>query len=139
MLSSPRSLYALARDGFLPAALAGIHPKRRTPHVAIWAHAALAVACASTGTFQSLAIISNVGLLLLYLLSCAAALELTRRDVRMESPPFVVPLGWMWPVAGSMVILWILSTATPRETAVTAAVLGVATVIFVITRGARSA
>jgi amino acid transporter len=62
MLSSPRSLYALARDGFLPPVLARIHPAHRTPAIAIWTHAALVLLFASTNSFQSLAIISNVGL-----------------------------------------------------------------------------
>lgn len=134
MLSSPRSLYALARDGFLPRALARIHPARRTPHVAIWTHAGLAMIFASTNTFQGLAIISNVGLLLLYLLCCGAALELARRDVRTESPPFSVPLPWVWPVAGGALVIWILSTATVAEVALTGAVLGIATLLYVGTR-----
>jgi amino acid transporter len=131
MLSSPRSLYAIARDGFLPRALAAVHPAWRTPHVAIWTHAVLATVFASTSTFQALAIISNVGLLLLYLLSCAAAVELTRRDVRTDAEPFRPPLFWLWPAAGGVVILWILSTATARELTVTALVLSVATVLYV--------
>ena len=131
MLSSPRSLYALARDGFLPRALAGIHAERRTPDVAIWTHAALAAIFASTNTFQALAIISNVGMLLLYLMSCGAALELTRRDVRTDGAPFTVPLPWLWPVAGAVVILWILTTATSTELTVTGLVLAVATVLYV--------
>ena len=134
MLSSPRSLYALARDGFLPRALARIHPDRRTPDVAIWTHAALAVIFASTNTFQSLAIISNVGLLLLYLLCCGAALELARRDIRTDSAPFTVPLPWLWPVAGGGLVLWILSTATIAEVAVTGIVLGIATTLYVAAR-----
>lgn len=134
MLSSPRSLYALARDGFLPSALASIHPARRTPHVAIWTHAGLAMIFASTNTFQGLAIISNVGLLLLYLLCCGAALELARRDVRTESAPFSVPLPWVWPVAGGALVIWILSTATVAEVALTGAVLGIATLLYVGTR-----
>jgi amino acid transporter len=132
MLSSPRSLYAIARDGFLPRPLARIHPTARTPYVAIWTHAVLAAVFATVSTFQTLAIISNVGLLLLYGLSCAAALELTRRDVRTDAAPFAAPLPWLWPIAGGIVILWILSTATLREVTITALVLAVATVLYVI-------
>lgn len=130
MLSSPRSLYALARDGFLPSALARIDPVRRTPATAIWAHAVLAIIFASTGTFQSLAIISNVGMLFLYLMSCGAALELSRRDVRTDAAPFTIRGGWLWPVLGAVLVLWILSTATMRELAVTGVVLMVASGIY---------
>ena len=132
MLSTPRSLYALARDGFLPAVFARIHPVNRTPAVAIWTHAALVLAFASTNTFQVLAIIGNVGLLILYSLACAAALELARRDVRTDGRPFAPSGAWIGPVMGLLLMLWILSTATPVELAVTAGVLIVASLAYAV-------
>jgi amino acid transporter len=138
MFSSPRSLYALARDGFLPAALARIHPAYHTPATAIWTHAVLVLLFASTNTFQSLAIISNVGTLMLYLLACAAALELARRDVRTEAPPFAPPGAWLGPVAGGALVVWILSTATPAEFALTAIVLVVAALAYVVRKRTQS-
>ena len=130
MLSSPRSLYAIARDGLLPAAFSRIDPRTRTPTVAIWTHAVLVLAFASTNTFQSLAIIGNVGLLTLYSLACGAALELARRDVQIEGKPFAPPGAWIAPVAGALLMLWILSTATPAEFGVTGVVLGVAALAY---------
>ena len=53
MLSSPRSLYAFGRDGFLPRALARVHPSFHTPHVAIVVHALLAAALAISSTFRT--------------------------------------------------------------------------------------
>ena len=138
MLSSPRSLYALARDGFLPPVLARIDPRAHTPAIAIWTHAVLVLACASTNTFQTLAIISNVGMLLMYLLACAAALELGRRDVRIDGRPFAPPLVWLGPVAGALLMLWILSTATLRELGITALVLTIATLGYVLRATLRS-
>ena len=35
VLVGPRILYALAAGGELPSALAAVHPRRLTPHVAI--------------------------------------------------------------------------------------------------------
>jgi len=137
MLSSPRSLYALARDRFLPAVFARIDPTHRTPATAIWTHAALVLVFASTNTFQSLAIIGNVGLLALYLLACAAALELARRDVRAGAPPFALPGAWLGPVAGGALLLWILSTATPAEFALTAIVLAVAALAYAVRASRR--
>lgn len=137
MLSTPRSLYALARDGFLPRPLARIDHVHRTPHVAIWTHAALVFGLAITSTFQTLAIIGNVGLLLLYLLACAAAVALVRRGIRIADAPFVVPGWWFAPIAGAALIVWILSTATARELLVTGAVLGSATLAYVIRNRAQ--
>jgi basic amino acid/polyamine antiporter, APA family len=138
MLSSPRNLYAMARDGFLPRAFARIHPVRRTPTIAIWTHAALVTAFASTNTFQALAILSNVGTLLLYLLCCGASLELARRDVRTDGDPLTFPGLWLAPVIGSALVLWILSTATAREFAVTGGVLAAASLAYVVRNRAQS-
>ena len=41
MLGSPRALFAFARDGILPAAVARIHPRFHTPHVAIMLYACI--------------------------------------------------------------------------------------------------
>ena len=136
MLSTPRSFYALARDGFLPAAFARIHPVHRTPSTAIWTHAAFVLLLASTNTFQALAIIANVGLLLLYLLCCGAALMLAHRDVRTEGTPFAIPGARLAPVLGAALMLWILSTATAREVSLTAIVLGAATLAYLV-KGVR--
>jgi amino acid transporter len=134
MLSSPRNWYALARDGFLPAPLAQIDPKWRTPRNAIWTHAALATVCASVSTFQSLAIISNVGLLILYLLCCGAALQLQRRGIAEEGAPFDWPGTRVAPMLGAVLMLWILSTATRTELGITALVLMIATIVYVVRR-----
>jgi APA family basic amino acid/polyamine antiporter len=137
MLCMPRTIYAFARDGLLPRVFARIHPTWRTPAVAIWTNAAIVVLVAGSQTFQALAIISNVGSLLLYLLCCAAALELARRDVRMADAPFTFPGAWLAPVAGAALVLWILSTATAREFAVTAGVLAAATLAWVVRKRAQ--
>jgi amino acid transporter len=132
MLCMPRTIYAFARDGFLPAVFARIHPTWRTPAVAIWTNAAIVLLFASSQTFQALAIVSNVGTLLLYLLCCGAALELARRDVRMADAPFTFPGAWLAPAAGATLVVWILSTATAREFAVTGGVLAAATLAYVV-------
>jgi amino acid transporter len=132
MLSTPRSLYAIARDGLLPAAFARIDPATRTPVVAIWTHAALVLIFASTNTFQALAIIGNVGLLILYFVACGAALELARRDVRTDGRPFAPPGARIAPIVGALLMLWILSTATAAEFAVTAVVLVIAAAGYAI-------
>jgi APA family basic amino acid/polyamine antiporter len=44
ILVGPRIAYAMALDGLFPAAIARVHPVRRTPHIAIVAQAATAIA-----------------------------------------------------------------------------------------------
>lgn len=138
MLSTPRSWYALARDGFLPSFFMRIDPARRTPVRAIWSHALVVMLLASTNRFEGLAIIANVALLTLYLMCCAAALQLSRTGVVAGGAPFTMPGAWLGPVLGAALVLWILSTATPREYGLTAAVLAVATFAYLLRKRAQS-
>lgn len=133
-LAAPRALYAFARDGLLPRAVGHVHPTFRTPHVAILAHSAVVLALALSGTFQSLAIIANVAVLLLYLACCVAAAELRRRGVQGGGLPLRVPGGYAVSVAGCAVILWMLSEVTWQEFAVVGGLLLVASVQFLLAR-----
>ncbi len=51
VLSGPRYLYALAQDGFGPRALTSLHPRFRTPAVAILTQTAIALPLAFSGSF----------------------------------------------------------------------------------------
>jgi amino acid transporter len=135
MLGSPRALYAFGRDGSLPAALAGVHPRFRTPHVAILVHAAIVCALAVSSSFTQLAILANVAALTLYLTCVAAAYQLQRRDVRAEGTPFVLPFGPAIPALAAVVIVWVLSHATAREFGVELGVLAAATAFYLLRRG----
>ncbi len=134
ILGSPRIIFAFGRDRVLPAWFAHIHPRFHTPDVAIITYAAIAFVLSFSSTFQKLAILANVVTLLLYLLCCLAALELTRRDVRTDGAPFTFPGANLIPILAIGVIIWILAHATAKEFAVTAVCLGVASLLFLVRR-----
>ncbi len=134
MLGSPRVLFALGRDGILPAFFARVHPRHGTPTAAIVAHAIVVAALSTAGTFGGLLVMANVAVLSLYLLCCAAAWQLERRDVRGAGEPFRPPGGGFLPLAACGAILVILSSATAAEFGVEALVLGAATMLFVLRR-----
>jgi amino acid transporter len=138
MLGSPRLLFAFGRDGVLPERFAAIHARFHTPHVAIGVHAALACALAFVGRFGQLILLSNVAVLLLYLLCSAGAFELSRRDVRDDTgTPFTFPGGRIVPVLACVAVLWILSNATREEFAVTGVVAAIATVLYLLRSAQR--
>jgi basic amino acid/polyamine antiporter, APA family len=132
ILSSPRIIYAFWRDGFIPKWFAHVHPRFRTPDVAIVTYATAAFALSFSSTFQKLAILSNMAVLFLYILCCLAALELNRRDVRSDGPPFKFRCSSVIPIAAIILIIWVLAHATKDEFVITGASLAVASVLYFI-------
>jgi amino acid transporter len=130
ILSSPRILFAFGRDGVLPAWFAHVHPRYRSPDVAIISYAVVAFAFSVSSTFEALAVLSNIAVLLMYLLCCAGCWVLIGRDVRADGTPFSFPGVKIVPALAIAVILWILTHATLREFAVTGAVLAVASLLY---------
>lgn len=114
--SIPRMLYAFARDGYLPNALASVSSSSHAPTAAIITQAALAFALAVSGTFEFLAVLANVSALVLYLGCALAAWQLRRTNVSTPgAAPFSVPLGGILPWITCLVIAWLLTGLTQSE------------------------
>jgi len=135
ILAGPRALFALARDGFLPRALAAVHPHFHTPHRAIAAYGLLAIAVSLTGTFEQLAVLSNLAGLGVYFLGAIAVWRLRRRGVRSDREPFCMPGGPVVPILACLVIAWIVAqTVTAREFVALGGVLAASLVMYVAKR-----
>src|SRR3989441_1355019 len=134
ILSSPRMIFAFGRDGALPQFFAHVHPRYRSPDVAIITYATLAFALSLSGTFEQLAVLSNVAVLLMYFLCCAACWILVQQDVRSDGEPFNFPGMKIVPALAIIAIIWILAHATPREFLVTGIVLVLASILYLARR-----
>jgi amino acid transporter len=132
ILATPRLLFAFARDGLFPAALARLHPVHHTPAAAIVVQCVLVLALALTSTFERLAVLANLSALVLYATCCVAMWQLRRRDVRTGGPPFQVPAPGLVVTLACLVIGWILTSITLREWMAFALALGAAVVIFAL-------
>jgi amino acid transporter len=132
MLGTPRAIFALARDGVLPAPLVRVHPKYRTPALAIVLYAAAVAVLAISSSFERLVVMANVSALLLYLMCVAASYQLQRRDVRMAGTPFNLPGGMLIQLLATTGIVWLLSQATAEEWTIEAYVLAVAVIYYAI-------
>jgi APA family basic amino acid/polyamine antiporter len=139
-LAVPRALFALACDGFLPKAVANVHPRFLTPHVAIVVQSVLVCALAIGNEFEALAVLANLSALLLYLACAVAGYLLKRRGIQDGgAKPFSLPGGPTVHILACAMIVWLLTSITRDEWTKVGLTLAVATVIFAVTRwsGAR--
>ena len=135
ILSTPRSIFAYARDGFLPAALCAVHERYRTPHVAIIVHGCLIAALALTGTYERLAIFSNLNAFVLYMLCAIAVMVLRARDVHSDGAPFRIPGGPLVPVAAVLANAWLMyATAARAELVGLGIILALALLLYAVRR-----
>src|SRR3989454_569428 len=114
MLSTPRTLYALAVDDYLPQALASVHRAHHTPYVAIAIQGVIVGAIAITGTYVKLAIMADVAILLVYLACCLGVWRLPRLPAGAAAKPFVMPGGRVLPWVAAGLILALLARATAQ-------------------------
>lgn len=82
----PRVFYAMAHDGLFFKRIGAIHPRRRTPHIAILVSGALAIAYLWIRTFEELAAQFIIGLWLFYALAAAGLLVLRIRKPELSRP-----------------------------------------------------
>jgi amino acid transporter len=90
LIMASRLTYGMAREGLLPPVLARVHPKRRTPWVAVWVAFGLAAALAASGGVRELAETTAL-LLLLVFATLHVALIVIQRRLPADGSHFHVP------------------------------------------------
>lgn len=138
-LAVPRMLFAFGRDGFLPTSLAAVHPRWRTPHVAIAAQTAIVILLALFGIFEKLAVAANATMLIVYAACCLAAVQLRRRGVQGGGVPFRVVGTRVAPWLALGVIGWLLWELKPAEWLAAGVIVVAAVLLFVATQASRRA
>ena len=134
ILVAPRTLFAFARDGFLPSSLARLHPVHRSPVAAIVLQCAIVLVLATTSTFERLAVLANLATLVVYGMCCIATWQLRRRDIQGGGIPFKVPAPTLVIILACLVIGWMLTSVTLAEWGAFAIALTAAAVIFALRR-----
>jgi basic amino acid/polyamine antiporter, APA family len=132
-LSGSRILFALAEQGDVPRMFARIHPRFRTPDVAIVFTCLLTLALAVSGSFVALAAASAVARLLVYGGTCASVLALRRQG----RAPFTIPLGPVVPVVALAVCAAIVYGATAVQIRTGGIALAVGAGLYVMGKGRR--
>jgi basic amino acid/polyamine antiporter, APA family len=115
ILSSPRMLFAMGRDGILGRWFAHVHPRYRSPDVAIIVYSALAFVLSVSSSFEELAVLSNVAVLSMYLLCFAGVWPLLRRPVPEGARPLNFPGMQIIPALAIGAILWLFWLTQPWD------------------------
>ena len=125
ILIGPRYLYVLAESGRLPRVFTKIHPRYRTPYVAILTQSGLAFALIATdsvlhrvepgalGVAEELALLSVIARLATYIGTCLAVPVLRRKLPRSERA-VRLPGGVAIPAAALLVCLMLLAAVEKK-------------------------
>jgi amino acid transporter len=95
MLASPRIFFAMADDKLFFPAIASVHPRFKTPYVAVLLAAGLGVAMVMTQTFEQLTDTFVLAMWPFYALSVAAIYTLRRSHPDLPRPYRVVGYPWI--------------------------------------------
>ena len=134
ILNLPRVIFGLASDRVIPIdKLAIIHPKFKTPHLAILVYAGIGFVTAAAGGFKQLAVIASASMLLVYFGVSLAVIKL--RKMKETAPgEFKLPFGYTIPILSAGIILFFLSNLKGYEKSGLLVFIGVLTVIYFLLR-----
>jgi ethanolamine permease len=145
-----RQIYALARAGYLPRALAAVNLRFQTPHWAILAGGLVGIAAIfsdeaikynNNSLTASIVTMSVFGALLMYIVSMASLFKLRRVEPSLERP-YRVPFYPVFPVVALGLALVALAARIYYNVVlfgVFVAIVGAGYVYFLLTREARDA
>jgi len=130
MLGTPRVIFASAQDDNLPKIFSKIHPKYKTPYVAIIFIATIVAVFALSGTFKTLAMVATGSVLLIYLAVSLSVLRLRQRDGMPKEGEYTVPFGPVIPILSSLFVVGLLLQIPLEEAKTVGALLGSCVVIY---------
>jgi basic amino acid/polyamine antiporter, APA family len=113
-LATSRLPFAFAEQGDMPALLAHVHPKFRTPHAAILVSAALVWLATVASSFLSAITLATSTRVVVYIAGCIALIALRRR-ADAPAAGFIAPSGPAVAVLASVLSLALLANASSRE------------------------
>lgn len=133
VVSMPRNLLALAEFGDVPAVLARVHPRWRTPHLAIITSSVVGFGAAMASDLLGALTMSTAARLITYILSCVALIVLAGRADGPE-PAFRLPFARTIAAVAIVLLGGVIVFGATKELPALAAVLAVGFVIMALTR-----
>jgi APA family basic amino acid/polyamine antiporter len=114
LLAQPRILFAMARDGLLPRAVATLHPRFQTPYLTTIGTGIVLMLVAGFLPLDILGDLVSLGTLLAFAIVCAGVLVLRVTQPNLQRP-FRVPFAFLIAPAG-VVCSTLMMVALPPDT-----------------------
>lgn len=113
LMGATRVGFAMSRDGLLPPWLAKTHPRRKVPSRITWILGAASAAIAGLLPIGEAAELTNIGILLAFVVVCVAVVVLRYRRPELERG-FRCPGMPVVPIIGVAFSLWLITFLTPQ-------------------------
>lgn len=136
-ITAPRLVYALSERGDFLRAFSVVHPRYRTPYVAIIFFGASALGLALWGNFIWNAVLSVAARLVSYSTSCGALIQLRR--THPEADAWRAPAGRWLALIGIAFCLLLVARLTAAQAVIIGSVALLATINWWLTRSPRNA
>ena len=107
LLVGSRLLFALGEEGQLPDRLAIIHPKYRTPTLALFVFTGISLLIAISGSFIYAITITAIIRTVMYAMVCAALIRLRLKDDQHAAPYYKIPMGIFFALTGILFSGWL--------------------------------
>jgi len=135
MIAAPRLIFSLAENRLLPAWFGNVHPRYATPDHSILVMGGLALAMALTGSFVELAVASSLSRMLSYIV-CIASLPIIRNraDDTMKARAYRIRGGYLLPLVGLAICLWLTAQATAGNWRTVGILLAIGFVLYAVER-----
>jgi len=140
-LGSPRLFFAMAEDGLFFKAIARVHPRFKTPHVAILLTAAMSITLVFSRSFEALTETFVIAIWPFYGLCVAGVMRLRKTRPEMPRPYRVVGYP-MVPIIFLLAVVGLLLNALatePVSTLVTFAIILVGLPVYRVAFSAQDA
>ena len=134
LLTSPRTLFAMAEAGRLPRQLAVVNQRFGSPAVAIVLHAAMAAALSIKADFNTLTALASSALLLIYFISAVGLIVLQRRKVGEDRLTFRLPGGPAIPLVAAALVAGLMRTLAPNQIVAVLVVVMFAAITYLLSR-----
>lgn len=133
VLAAGRLPFAMAEQGQLPAPLAAVHPRYRTPWLGLLISSGCLLLVTLLSSFASAATFTVEIRIMTYLATCVA-LPVLRRRVNAPKGEFRVPAGEIVALVSVLICLGLLTTRPVRELWQMLAAIGIGLALFGVLR-----